>query len=187
MSKSKAVATKTQVPESAAKSQRRGIVSSSHLVSSQSPELSEFEFGLIIAWNAYSRWAVRCMAAAGLPDLAITDINVLHHVHHRGRSKKLADLCLIQNVEDTHVISYSLKKLIALGVVEGERVGKEVLYSITSSGRDFVERYREVRERCLVESMSPDASDNSEIGELARALRRLSGHYDQAARAAASL
>jgi predicted MarR family transcription regulator len=174
-------------PESATKGAPRGIVSSSHLVSSQSPELSEFEFGLIIAWNAYSRWAMRCMAAAGLPDLAITDINVLHHVHHRGRSKKLADLCLIQNVEDTHVISYSLKKLIALGVVAGERVGKEAVYSITEQGREVIERYREVRENCLVESMSPSDADNQEIGELARALRRLSGHYDQAARAAASL
>jgi predicted MarR family transcription regulator len=166
---------------------RRGIVSSSHLVSSRSPELSEFEFGLIIAWNAYSRWAVRCMAAAGLPDLAITDVNVLHHVNHRGRSKKLADLCLIQNVEDTHVISYSLKKLIALGAVRGERIGKEVLYSVTDEGRAVVERYREVRERCLVESMGPNSADNRDIGELANTLRRLSGQYDQAARAAASL
>lgn len=165
----------------------QSIVSSSHLVSQRSPELSEFEFGMIIAWNAYSRWAVRCVAAAGLPDLAITDVNVLHHVYHRGRSKKLADLCLIQNMEDTHVISYSLKKLISLGAVASERVGKEVLYSITEHGREIVARYREIRERCLIESLAPDAADNSEIGELARLLRRLSGHYDQAARAAASL
>ncbi|HBD32520.1 MAG TPA: transcriptional regulator, partial [Cupriavidus sp.] len=37
------------------------IVSSSHLVSVRSPELSEFEFGLNTAYNAYSRWVVRCM------------------------------------------------------------------------------------------------------------------------------
>jgi predicted MarR family transcription regulator len=168
-------------------SEKQGIVSSAHLVSERSPELSEFEFGLIICWNAYSRWAVRCMAAAGLPDLAITDVNVLHHVNHRSRKKKLADLCLIQNVEDTHVISYSLKKLIALGVVESERAGKEVLYSITPEGRAVVVRYREIRERCLIEGLGPDTGLNPEIGEVARLLRRLSGHYDQAARAAASL
>ena len=46
-----------------------GIVSSSHLVSAKSVELSELEFGLIVAWNAFSRWAVRCMAAAGCPEL----------------------------------------------------------------------------------------------------------------------
>jgi len=163
------------------------IVSAAHLVSAGSPELSEFEFGLIIAWNAYSRWAVRCMAAAGLPDLAITDVNILHHVHHRDRGKKLADLCLIQNLEDTHVVSYSLKKLVALGMVRSTRSGKEVLYSITDEGRRMVQRYREVRERCLVDSLVPGAVRNDEIGRLARGLHQLSGHYDQAARAAASL
>jgi predicted MarR family transcription regulator len=164
-----------------------GIVSSAHLVSPRSRELSEFEFGIIVASNAYSRWAVRCMAAAGLADLAITDVNTLHHVTHRGRAKKLADLCLIQNVEDTHIISYSLKKLIALGVVASERVGKEVLYSATEEGKRVVARYRDVRERCLIENLAPDPQTNAELGQLARLLRRLSGQYDQAARSAASL
>ena len=48
-----------------------GIVSSSHLVSPKAVQLSEFEFGLIVAWNAFSRWAVRCMAAAGRPDRCV--------------------------------------------------------------------------------------------------------------------
>ena len=45
------------------------IISSSHLVSEKAVELSEFEFGLIIANNAFERWMTRCMAAAGVPDL----------------------------------------------------------------------------------------------------------------------
>ncbi|MFN9806965.1 MAG: hypothetical protein ACK56N_11115, partial [Betaproteobacteria bacterium] len=53
----------------------RLFVSSSHLVSPRSQELSEFEFGLIVASNAFMRWVVRCMAAAGLKDL--TPIEVL--------------------------------------------------------------------------------------------------------------
>jgi predicted MarR family transcription regulator len=171
----------------ASASESVGIVSSAHLVSPRSRELSEFEFGLIVAWNAYSRWAVHCMAAAGLSDLAITDVNTLHHVAHRGRAKKLADLCLIQNIEDTHVVGYSLKKLIALGMVQSERIGKEVWYSASDAGRRTVEAYRDVRERCLIESMAPDAQSNAQLGDLARLLRRLSGQYDQAARSAASL
>jgi hypothetical protein len=83
------------------------IVSSSHLVSPRSAELSEFEFGLIVAWNAFSRWAVRCMAAAGVGELTITDVLLLHHVNHRARNKKLADICFVLNYEDTHVVAYS--------------------------------------------------------------------------------
>ena len=45
------------------------IVSSAHLVSAQSAQMSEFEFGLIVAGNAFHRWVVHCMSAAGLKDL----------------------------------------------------------------------------------------------------------------------
>jgi predicted MarR family transcription regulator len=148
-------------------------------------ELSEFEFGLIVAWNAFSRWAVRCMAAAGCPDLTITDVLLMHHVSHRARNKKLADICFVLNYEDTHVVAYSLKKLVAAGLAQAEKQGKEVFYSPTVQGEAFVRQYREVREECLVKSL--DTELNADIGELARLLRTMSGMYDQAARAATSL
>ncbi|KAG1446230.1 hypothetical protein G6F57_017373 [Rhizopus arrhizus] len=103
---------------------RDAIVSSAHLASS-APELSEVEFGLIIASHAFNRWMVRCMACAGLPELTSLDILVLNHVFHRGRGKKLADICFTLNVEDTHLVNYSLKKLERLGVVQSAKTGKE--------------------------------------------------------------
>ncbi|WP_437932474.1 winged helix DNA-binding protein [Sorangium sp. So ce291] len=162
------------------------IVSSAHLVSPRSPELSELEFGLIVANSAFSRWIVHCMAAAGLPDLTPLDVRVLHHVNHRERDKRLSDICFVMN-EDTHVISYSLKKLQALGVVEVSRKGKDVTYATSAAGREHVRRYVEHREAFLVSALDPDEAKNRQIGELARLLRMLSGVYDQAARAAASL
>ena len=48
-----------------------------------------------------------------------------------------------------------------------------------------LQRYRAVREACLVDSLDPQL--NPELGELARLLRTMSGLYDQAARAATSL
>ena len=161
------------------------IVSSAHLVSPRSAELSEFEFGLIVAWNAFSRWAVRCMAAAGGADLTITDVLLMHHVSHRARNKKLADICFVLNYEDTHVVAYSLKKLVAAGLVHAGKVGKEVCYSPTPQGEALVAQYREVREQCLVPCL--DTELNADLGELARLLRTMSGMYDQAARAASSL
>jgi predicted MarR family transcription regulator len=68
------------------RSQGKHIVSSAHLVSPQSAEMSEFEFGLIVASNAFHRWVVHCMAAAGLKDLMPLDVLVLHHVTHRARA-----------------------------------------------------------------------------------------------------
>lgn len=163
------------------------IVSSAHLVSQHSAQMSEFEFGLIVASHAFQRWIVHCMAAAGLKELTPMEVIVLHHVTHRARDKRLADICFLMNVEDTHLVNYALKKLMALGVVASHKNGKEVTYASTPKGRDFVQRYRAVREQCLMEPMGADTGLNQEVGELARLLRVLSGMYDQAARAAASL
>ena len=166
---------------------RPAIVSSAHLVSEHSAEMSEFEFGLIVAGNAFHRWVVHCMSAAGLKDLTPLDVIVLYHVTHRARDKRLADICFIMNVEDTHLINYALKKLLNLGVVASSKNGKEVTYAATDTGRAYVQRYREIRESCLIDALKADDALNRDIGELARLLRVLSGVYDQAARAAASL
>jgi len=165
----------------------RLFVSSAHLVSPKSQELSEFEFGLILVSNAFMRWVVRCMAAAGLKDLTSLDVLLLHHVNHRAREKKLADICFMINMEDTHVVAYALKKLVAMGLVQSEKRGKEVLFSTTRTGQDYITRYREVREACLVAALSKEGSENARLGEMAGFLRFLSGMYDQAARAATSL
>ncbi|MDO5623620.1 MAG: winged helix DNA-binding protein [Pseudomonadota bacterium] len=178
-------AAQTEPQGAAAPAARPWIVSSSHLVSARSAEMSELEFSLTVSWNAFSRWAIRCMAAAGVPDLTITDVLVLHHINHRGRGKKLADICFVLNYEDTHVVNYALKKLVAAGLAVGEKTGKEVFYSPTEEGQQVVARYREVREQCLIASV--DGELNPQIGELARFLRLMSGMYDQAARAATSL
>ena len=171
---------------------RRAIVSSAHLVSEKAGALSEFEYGLIVAANAFNRWIVRGMAAAGLQDLGALDVLVLHSVNHRAREKKLADLCFVLNVEDTHTVTYALKKLTRLGLVSRARRGKEIFYQTTEAGQEACARYRAVREDCLVAAFGAfagggrDAMDK-EVGEAAELLRALSGLYDQAARSAASL
>ena len=173
------------------------IVSSSHLVSHKAAALSEVEYGLIVAGNAFGMWMVKAMATAvadlgitinGGSDLGVLDVLVLHSVHHRERPKKLADICFKLNVEDSHTVNYALKKLVKAGLVAGEKQGKEVLYATTAQGLDLIARYRAVREACLVDGFSAfDGVNNAALGEVARQLRLLSGLYDQAARSATNM
>ena len=171
---------------------RQAIVSSAHLVSDRAAELSAFEYGLYIAGNAFERWIVRCMAAAGQPELGALDVMVVHSVNHRARDKRLADICFVLNIEDSHTVNYALKKLSRFGLVSGDKRGKEIFYATTKEGEALCLKYREVREACLVNSFSAFAGDkggdlNAEIGQAADLLRALSGLYDQAARSATSL
>ncbi|KMZ11392.1 putative transcription regulator, contains HTH domain (MarR family) [Candidatus Burkholderia humilis] len=163
------------------------IVSSEHLVSETSAELSEFEYGLIMVSNAFNRWMVRCMSAAGAKDMTAVEVSLLHHVSHRDRKKKLADICFVLNIEDTHVATYALKKLVARGYVKSEKSGKEVFFSTTPAGRELCGKYRDVRESCLITTLRESGLANEQIGEAAQLMRNTSGLYDTAARAAASL
>lgn len=151
------------------------------------PALSEFEFGLILASHAFERWMVRCAAAAGMPNLSPLDVLVLHNVNHRGKPKTLADIVLVLNVEDTHLVNYAIKKLARMGLVAPGRAGKEKTVAITAEGEAVCLKYREIREALLVKAINSTSIDHLGLSEIAATLRAVSGHYDQAARAAASL
>jgi predicted MarR family transcription regulator len=169
-----------------AKRGREPVVSSAHLAAGSMPALSEYEFGLILASSAFNRWIVRCMAAAGAPGMSALDVLVLHAVNHRDRQKTLADLCLVLNIEDTHTVSYSLKKLERDGLIETGRQGKEKTAAISEKGAALCARYGEVREELLVRTVKTLSIDEEDLSQLSTLLRGLSGTYDQASRAAAA-
>jgi predicted MarR family transcription regulator len=162
------------------------VVSSAHLARSRLPALSEVEFALTMANHAYHRWMVRCMAAAGGPGMSPLEVLIVHLVHHRERPKTLADICLVLNVEDTHLANYAIKKLAEHGLVVQGRKGKEKTVAITPRGAALCARYGEVREALLVRAARRLGVDAAEMSRLAALLRTLSGSYDQAARAAAA-
>ena len=163
------------------------IVSSAHLAGGSSPGLSEVEYGLIISWHAFSRWMVRCMSAVGVHDLSPVEVLILHTIRHRGRSKKLADICLVLDIEDVHIASYAIRKLERAGLVNTGRQGKEKTVSISDKGADACDRYALVREKLLVTSTQTARPDEQTLSEMAAVLRFLSGAYEQAARAATTL
>lgn len=168
-------------------SENRRIVSSRHLAEGEGWEMSEFEYGMIIGYNAFTRWMQRCIAASGAPDLGSLEILVLHHVNHRGRDKRLTDICFLLNIEDMHTVNYALRKLMKAGYLESEKRGKEVFYRTSSEGRDLCDRYRRIRQQCLLEPLAHGGPDGDALREMAAILRTISGLYDQASRAAASL
>jgi predicted MarR family transcription regulator len=163
------------------------IVSSAHLAAGALPALSELEFGLILLGHAFDRWMVRCMAAAGVPDLSPLDVLVIHTIAHRDKPKRLADICLVLSVEDTHLVTYSVKKLEAHGLVASSRSGNEKVVTLTRKGEDLIRAYTRLREQLLVAPVRSSGSDQQRLSEVAALMRAMSGHYDQAARAAASL
>ncbi len=162
------------------------IVSSSHLASEEAVKVSEFEYALTMVNNAFQRWMQSCSSTSGLPELSPLDILVVHNIYHRNRAKRIADVAFTLNIEDLHTISYSVRKLVKLHLVESSRQGKDTFFSVTEQGEAFCNRYRDVREQCLVEVLKKMNIDD-QLGDIATMMRTLSGFYDQASRAVRSL
>jgi len=163
------------------------IVSSAHLAATGAPEMSELEFAITIVNNGFQRWMIRCAAASGEPDMSPLDVLVMHLIYHRDKPKKLADLSLVLNQEDIHTVNYSVKKLEKKGLVDSQRSGNEKLIQATAKGEEFCRKYTEIRDALLVSSLNMLGDNQEKLSETASVLRTLSGLYDQAARAAASL
>lgn len=161
------------------------IVSSRHLAEGEGWEASEFEYGLIVAYNAFTRWIQRCAAAAGGQGLTALEILVLHNANHRDREKRLADICFILNIEDTHTVTYALRKLVGADLLTSEKRGKEVFYRTTAAGRALCADYAAIRKQCLLPGIKH--AGTGDMRETASLLRAMSGQYDQASRAASSL
>ena len=119
--------------------------------------------------------------------LALVDVLVLHHVFQHGSHQRLAAMCFVLNIEETHVVAYAIRKLCRCGLMAAKRDGKEKTYALTALGKKHVVRYFNIREQRLLAELQGAEPDRLQLGELARNLRKLSGLYDQAARAASSL
>ena len=166
---------------------RRPIVSSAHLAAGGSPALSETEFGLILAIQAFERWIVRCMAASGMPNLAPLEVLILHIVRHRDRPKSHADISLILDIEEPHIISYAVKKLQAAGLIATHRDKKERMVKATQRGVEMCTRYATIREQLLVKPLRSSGPPEDVLSDVGEVLRALSGYYNQAARSAATI
>ncbi|WP_194088873.1 winged helix DNA-binding protein [Vibrio hibernica] len=162
------------------------IVSSSHLASEAAITLSEFEYALTMMNNAFQRWMQSCSSTTGMSELSPLDILVVHNIYHRNRPKRISDVAFTLNIDDLHTVSYSVRKLVKLALVESTRQGKDTFYNITQTGESFCNQYRDIREQCLVEALQ-HMKLNEKLGDVATLMRSLSGFYDQASRAVRSL
>ncbi|MFT4075514.1 MAG: winged helix DNA-binding protein [Asticcacaulis sp.] len=169
-----------------AQSANKPIVSSAHLAEGASPALSELEFSLTLAAAAFQRWMSRCATAAGIP-LSPVEVLIVHTVRHRDRPKKLADITLVLDLEDAHIATYAISKLQKAGLVVTRREGKEKVVEITEAGRRFCQAYRDIRELLLVGASRSSEHSEAALSDIAAQLRLMSGRYNQAARAAATL
>lgn len=182
----KEIKTNTNTNKNKNKNEYIPILSSSHLGGENAQALSEFEYGLVMVNNAFQRWMQSCSTACEQHNLSTLDNLVIHNIYHRERAKRITDVAFTLNLDDSHNVSYSVRKLVKCNMLQHEKRGKETYYSVTPSGKEYCLEYAKIREKCLLQALDHLSVDSS-LSEVAKLMRTLSGVYAQASRAASSL
>jgi predicted MarR family transcription regulator len=152
--------------------------------SPESSRLSDLEFSMIVSINGFMSWVSHCAEAAGGRGMGPLDVLVLHAINQRARNKRLADICLVLNVEDSHTVAYALKKLEDYGYATHRQDGRDRIYQSSPDGDAFCARYVEVRQRALVDSLKLDEVDFAKLDEATKTLNRMARYYSHASRTA---
>ena len=150
--------------------------------SALSMDLSDFEFALLNLLFGMQSWAETCMSAADVRGLHFLDIIVLHAVNHRARLRKQTEICMILNIEDGHLVSYALKKLMAAELVQVVVQGRERYFETTPKGATACVGYRKIREECLVPNLQWVGGREGLLRETAGFLRMMTALYAQSGR-----
>jgi predicted MarR family transcription regulator len=122
-----------------------------------------------------------CMDASDIRGLSGLDILVLHATNHRARNRRMSEICMVLNIDETHLVAYALKKLIAAGLVRVRAQGREHLYETTPAGDAACAAYRRTREEFLVSGIALTHGPD-QLAQIERVMRTLLGQYDQAGR-----
>ena len=150
-------------------------------------KLSELELTLTVLWNSVRRWMSQRSNTSAVNGLSDLDVFLLHLLVYREKSLRAVDLAFALSVDDMHLVLYSLKKLVKLGFIKSSRIGKEVFYAAAELGAKHYSDFLKDRRTFLEPMIAKGWSSEFDFEALNAALRGLSGLYEQAARAAASV
>jgi predicted MarR family transcription regulator len=89
---------------------------------------------------------------------------------------------MVLNIDDTHLVSYALKKLVAADLVKVRPTGRERHYETTPLGDEACIAYRKVREKFLVPSLAWVSGERNMVRDTGAFLRTMTAIYDQAGR-----
>jgi predicted MarR family transcription regulator len=151
---------------------------------SDAQRLSTFEYDLITVMFGFFRWIETCMNASDVIGLNSLDILILHALNRRPRGQRLSEIGVVMNIDDTHLIAYSLKKLMNASLVDARRIGRERIFVTTDKGDTACADYHRVREKFLVREVAKRESDFSKFERAAATLSDLASMYDRAGRTA---
>ena len=149
--------------------------------------VTDLEYALLRGGESFSRWKAECLASVGDFSHSGAETAFLHIIRMNDRPKTIHDLAHMTNRQDIPNIQYSLRKLVAAGLVARSGAGRSgVTYEATELGRSVADRFARTRAAVLVAAVERVPGLAEQLVAAARTLELMTGIYDQATRVAAT-
>jgi predicted MarR family transcription regulator len=145
----------------------------------------EFEQALICASEAFYRFAGAVFGPAG-PRLKLTgqECVILQQIMFTPTPKSVSDLSRFSNRDDISNIQYSLRKLVAAGLIEKVpgSTNRDTRYRSTQAGRKLTEHLVASRRELLIQPSLNLSNIEQQLKGAANSLSLLTGMYDHMSR-----
>lgn len=149
--------------------------------------LTELEYALMRAQEAFSRWQAECFAAVSGMALSGGENAMLHVIRLNDRPKSLKEIARLTNRDDVPNLQYALRKLVKLGLVKLGGSGRaNSVYVVTDAGMQLTDAYAALRANLLGDYAQAVPGLDERMRQATQTLDLLSGIYEQAARVAAT-
>lgn len=146
--------------------------------------ITRFELVLQVLGNTFDQWVKRCGANSDLASFSSTEISILHRIGRSETPRRIADLCFALKIEDTHIVTYAVKKLMKAGLVTSSRTGKDTYFQVTVEGEARIIRYAATKRANLGAALAMFNEQDLDLSRLEEKLQVLAAVYEQAARRA---
>lgn len=148
---------------------------------------TELEFALMRCFEAFGRWQVECLASVSDFPGTGPENALLHLVRMNDRAKSIKELARLTNRDDIPNIQYSMRKLVADGLVAKRGSGRTgVTYEVTNKGRQITDDYGTLRKQLLIEQLRRLSKFDGRLSDAGQTLNILAGIYEEVARIAAT-
>lgn len=148
---------------------------------------TELEFALMRCFEAFGRWQEECLASVSDFPGTGPENALLHLVRMNERGKSIKELARLTNRDDIPNIQYSMRKLVAAGLIEKQGSGRTgVTYEATEAGRRVTDDYGTLRKQLLIDQIKMLARFDTRLSEAGQTLNILAGLYEEVSRIAAT-
>lgn len=156
-----------------------------HLANSGTEVLvTEFEWGLIRLYEAFSRWVSTTSSLLIDEDIKFAEHLILHVIRMHNRPKNSITIARMMNRDDLANLQYSLRKLEAAGLISKskDKTGKSFSYIVTERGKQITDGYATIRSDLLIRAISTISDIDDRMAEMTKMVSVLTGIYEEMAR-----